>query len=104
MYAAHPSVGGQARTNTRRNAVAKTVYEKVADWKTAYDAIRVEITPDALRKVLAEMDGVDGIQQFQSYVSLAKSVLANDRAAATVAALITQSGIKPTGFDYGEDA
>lgn len=84
-------------------ATTRTTEQKIGDWKVAYDAIRVEITPPELRLILSEMQAVDGIQQFQSYVNLARSVMANDRAAATVAALLTQSGIKTSSVDYGED-
>ena len=74
------------------------------DWKTAYDAVRVELTPSQLRVMLDELTGVAGIAQMQAYVNLARVVCANDRAAGTIAALLTQSGIKPTALDYGDDS
>ena len=81
----------------------RTTYEKVADWKAVFDAVREELTSRTLRVLLADMTAVEGVQQFKSYVDLARSVMANDRAAGTIAALLTQSGIKPTAFDYGDD-
>jgi len=87
----------------RTVSATRTIEQKVSDWLLVYNAVREEVTPPTLRKILAEMEAVEGIQQFQSYVNLARSVMANDRAAATVAALLTQSGIKTTSVDYGED-
>ena len=81
----------------------RSVTEKIGDWNMAYGAVREELTPNTLRVLLAEMTAVEGVQQFKSYVDLARSVMANDRAAGTIAALLTQSGIKPTAFDYGDD-
>jgi hypothetical protein len=72
-------------------------------WKVAFDAVREEITPAAMRTILAEMDQAEGVAQLQSYMSLARNVMANDRAAATVAALLVATGVKPTAFDYGAD-
>lgn len=81
----------------------RTTAAKVGDWLTVFNAVREELTPATLRKILSEMEGVEGVQQFRSYVDLARSVMANDRAAGTIAALLTQSGIKPTSVDYGDD-
>ena len=82
----------------------RTTNEKVGDWLTVFNAVREELTPPTLRTILAEMQSVDGVQQFRSYVDLARTVMANDRAAGTIAALLTQSGIKPTSIDYGDDS
>lgn len=79
------------------------VTERVGQWKVAFDAIRVELTPDAMRTILAEMGEVEGIAQLSSYMQLARGVMANDRAAATVAAMLTATGIKPVAIDYGDD-
>jgi hypothetical protein len=84
-------------------STGRSVTQKVGDWNIAYGAIREELTPPALRKILAEMEQVEGVQQFRSYVDLARTVMANDRAAGTIAALITQTGIKPVSVDYGDD-
>lgn len=80
-----------------------SAHEKVSMWKVAFDAVREEITPAAMRTILAEMDQAEGVAQLQSYMSLARNVMANDRAAATVAALLVATGVKPTAFDYGAD-
>jgi len=79
------------------------VPERVAQWYTAFNVVRAELTPEAMRVILAGMSEVDGIAQLQSYMSLARNVMANDRAAATVAAMLVASGIKPTAIDYGDD-
>lgn len=87
----------------------RSVEEKVSDWFTAYRAIRDEITPEAFRSLtgLAQQqrdeDGTFNVAAINVGMTAARVVFANDRAAATVAALITQTGIKPTGFDYGDD-
>jgi hypothetical protein len=78
------------------------VSERVGQWKMAFDAIRSELTPDQLRTILAEMNEVEGVAQLQSYMSLARNVMANDRAAATVAAMLTATGIKPVLMQYGD--
>ena len=81
-----------------------TVFERVGEWKTAFDAIREELTPTAMRTILAEMSEVEGVAQLSSYMSLARNVMANDRAAATVAAMLTATGIKPVQIEYEESA
>ncbi len=80
------------------------VAERVGQWKQAFDAIRAELTPEAMRTILAEMDEVEGVAQLQSYMSLARNVMANDRAAATVAAMLVATGIKPTPTSFEEEA
>ena len=57
-----------------------------------------------MRRILAEMSTVSGIEQLQSYMSLARNVMANDRAAATVAAMLVATGIKPTSLTFDEEA
>lgn len=84
-------------------STGRSVTQKIGDWNMAYGAIREELTPPTLRKILSEMEQVEGVQQFRSYVDLARTVMANDRAAGTIAALITQTGIKPTSLDFGDD-
>lgn len=83
------------------------VTERVGQWYGAYVAIRDELTPAAMREVLAKMNLVEGIDKLGSYMSLARNVMANDRTAATVAAMLTATGIKATAPDYtdvGEEA
>jgi hypothetical protein len=79
-----------------------TVFERVGEWKAAFDAIREELTPTAMRTILAEMSEVEGVAQLSSYMSLARNVMANDRCAATVAAMLTATGIKPVRVEYEE--
>jgi hypothetical protein len=86
----------------------RTVEEKVSDWFTAFNAIKHEITPVEFRPLLALMgskdgDGNDNVQAINLGVAVARIVMANDRAAATVAALLTTNGVKPSGFEYGEN-
>lgn len=75
------------------------VPERVGQWKQAFDALREELTPPKMRQILAEMDEVDGVPALQSYMSLARNVMANDRTAATVAAMLVTSGIRPVPMD-----
>lgn len=81
----------------------RTVDEKVGDWKRAYDAVRDELTPEAFR-ALTSLASADNAASIQVGMTAARVVFANDRAAATVAAMLTQSGIKPVGFDYGDES
>lgn len=76
------------------------VEERVGQWFAAFNAVREELTPPKMREILAQMDAVEGVAQLASYMSLARNVMANDRAAATVAAMLTATGIKPTAPDY----
>jgi hypothetical protein len=69
--------------------------ERIGHWQQAFDAVRREITPDELRTILAAMKEVDGVSELASYMSLARNVMANDRTAATVAAMLVTSGIRP---------
>jgi formate dehydrogenase maturation protein FdhE len=79
------------------------VTERVGQWKQAYDAIREELTPNALRDILAAMEQVEGVAQLGSYMSLARNVMANDRAAGTIAAMLVATGIKPHNISYEEE-
>jgi hypothetical protein len=87
-------------------AANRTVEEKVGDWLAAYNAIREEITPKEFRPLMALMGTADGmagdvnIQAINVGVSVSRIVMANDRAAATVAALLTTNGVKPSGLEY----
>lgn len=78
------------------------VEERVATWLRAFNAIRAELTPQGMRDTLAKMEQVEGIAQLSSYMSLARNVMANDRAAATVAAMIVSTGIKPNAPVYDD--
>ena len=81
---------------------SRTVEDKVADWLLAYQAIKAELTPEAFVTLAATAHQSDNVQGINIGIGMARLVFANDRAAATVAALLVQSGIKPTGFDYGD--
>lgn len=90
----------------------RTVAEKVGDWKVAYDAIRVELTPALMREIYEKLMSGSGeeesrmalYERVQASIQMARLISANDRAAGTIAALVTQTGIKPTAVDYGDDA
>lgn len=91
----------------------EVVQNRVGDWKTAFDAIAAELNPQALRDRLNDVINTpipqdpEGIlvytQRMNASLALARLVSANDRAAATVAALLVSNGVKPTSFDYGDD-
>lgn len=94
-------------------ATGKTVIEKVGDWKVAFDAVAAELNPQALRDQLNSVintpipqdpEGMGTyVARMNAAIAMARLVSANDRAAATVAALLTATGIKPAGIDYGDD-
>ena len=85
----------------------RTVEDKLKDWATAYVSIRDSLTPAEFRPMLALMqtplteDG--GVQSINIGIGVARLVFANDRAAATVASLLTANGVKPVDFDFGDD-
>lgn len=82
----------------------RSVADKVSDWKQAFDAIQPELTSDLMRQLLLTLQSDEQMRDLPLYMQLARLVSANDRAAATVAALITQTGVKPVSFDFGDDA
>ena len=94
-------------------ATGRTVKEKVGDWFEAYEAIAAELSPPKLRQMLDAVINTpipqdpEGLLTYNTRISaslgLARMLSANDRAAGTIAALITQTGIKPAGIDYGDD-
>lgn len=82
----------------------RTVEAKVGDWLAAYTAVREELTMPEMRTMLVTLQTDEAMRDLPLYIQLARLVSANDRAAATVAALITQTGVKPVAVDYGDDA
>lgn len=91
----------------------QSVEDKVGQWLIAFNAVAHELNPAELRERLNEVINTpipqdpEGIvvyaQRMNASMALARLVSANDRAAATVAALLVQSGIKPAAIDYGDD-
>lgn len=81
----------------------KTVVEKVGEWKEAFDAIAPELQTPGMVELLATLQTDQAMRDMPLYIQLARVVSANQRAAATVAALLVQSGIKPTALNYGDD-
>ena len=85
----------------------RTVEEKVGDWAQAYEAIRHSITPPEFRPLMALMEAKDpdqqpNVQAINLGVAISRMVMANDRAAAYTAALLTANGVKPTPMDMDE--
>jgi hypothetical protein len=80
----------------------RTVDDKIADWWKVYEVIRDTMTPEEFRVLVQGANTSDPLA-VQVGMSAARITYANDRAAATVAALLTQSGIKPTALNYGDD-
>lgn len=76
----------------------RTVEEKTTDWLAAFRAVQAELTPEALR-VLTTLSDPANIESINLGLAAARIVFANDRAAAMVAALITQAGIKPVSLE-----
>lgn len=91
----------------------QTVEEKVGQWEVAYKAVAYSLTANKLREQLNEVINTplpqdpDGLitytARMNAAMALARLVSANDRAAATVAALLVATGIKPAAIDYGDD-
>lgn len=82
---------------------AEQVDARIANWKRAYDMVRPDLTVPGMREILMHMQGDEGMRTLPLYIQLARLVSANDRAAGTIAALITATGIKPVAFNYGDD-
>lgn len=86
----------------------RTLEEKVGDWAQAYEQIRHMITPPEFRPLMALMGQKDGeageinVQAVNIGVAVSRIVMANDRAAAFTAALLTANGVKPLPMDLGE--
>ena len=78
------------------------VTEKTGQWWEAYRSVSAELTSQKMRDTLTAMDMVEGVAQLASYMSLARNVMANDRTAAIVAAMLVSTGIKPTLVEYDE--
>jgi hypothetical protein len=79
------------------------VTERIGLWKQAFDVVKQDTTGVEMRAILATMQSTEDMRMLPLYIQLARLVSANDRAAATVAALITANGIKPIPLDYGDD-
>jgi hypothetical protein len=95
-----------------------TVIDKVGQWHEAYTAILAELSPPELdeaygllvaTKVQGEGTGILELDM-QAYaarvnaaMAMARLTAANRRAAATVAALLTATGIKPADIAYGDE-
>jgi len=94
-------------------ATGKTVEQKVSDWLVAYRAVSYEVTASKLREQLNSVintpipqdpEGIGTyVVRMNAAMALARLVSANDRAAATVAALLVSSGIRPAPVDYGDE-
>lgn len=83
-------------------ATTRSVNEKVSDTLRAFETLRHELTPDAMRALIKRMseqqpDDTLDVAGYASLVNasmqLARVVAANDRAAMMAAAMITQSGV-----------
>ena len=89
------------------------VVEKVGTWDQAFKAVAAALTSDDLRSRMNLLmavplpDDPDNVitytARMNTAMAMARLVSANDRAAATVAALLVQSGIKPVAVDYGDE-
>lgn len=94
-------------------ATGRTVEQKVGDWLLAYRAIAEEVSAPALREQLnavintplpQDPEGIGTyVARMNASMALARLVSANDRAAATVAALLVSQGIRPAAIDYGDE-
>lgn len=99
--------------------VGKSVEDKVGEWLRAYRAVADELSPPELAesyrllvatKVNGEESGILELDM-QAYaarvnasMAMARVEAANRRAAATVAAMLVATGIKPITPDYGDDS
>lgn len=93
----------------------RTVAERVADWHQAFLAVQEQLTPQALRTMMTVLtstvppEGADDLDQVRAYIErvttatgISRMIFANDRAAAVVAAMLTQSGVSRHTLDVIE--
>lgn len=69
-----------------------SVNDKIAAWYAAFEAVREQLTPKEMRAVLALVTSDRSAADLSATVRLASQVMANDRSAALVAALMVGSG------------
>lgn len=79
------------------------VNEKVGHWKHAFDLVSADIHTPGMHELLATMQSADQLRDLPLYIQLARIVNANNRAAATVAAILVGTGIKVTAVSYGDE-
>lgn len=76
----------------------RTVEQKVADWYRAFDTIRRELTPEPFRAMIAlttpDGEAIADPAAIRLGIEMTKLVFANDRNAATVAAMLTTNAVK----------
>lgn len=93
----------------------RSVAERVGDWAQAFRAVQEELTPLPLRAMMTTLvnsvppAGSDDLDQVRAYIErvnaaggVSRLVFANDRAAAVVAGILTQSGVTRPNFDVIE--
>jgi hypothetical protein len=84
------------------------VIERVGNWKQAFDAVAVELTPPETRELLRLMQTAitpEGPTLGANVaLGLSRMVAANDRAAGTIAAMLVSTGIKPVAIAFGDEA
>lgn len=89
------------------------VEEKVGMWARAYETIKSDLTPTLLRDLNSTLmeavkatdsaeDPMTYLSRVNAAVNISRVVFANDRAAATVAAMLVATGIKPVALEFGE--
>ena len=77
--------------------------QRIVDAAQAFDALRQEITPQALRELTALANASGNANEINLGVAVAKIVYANDRAALIAAAMITSSGVSRPMVDIGSE-
>ena len=75
----------------------RTIPERVADWQQAYEAVRAELTPEALRALLNGLLAVEGaVENLAFLTKLADIIMQQDGRAAMVAENMTRNGLGRT--------
>jgi len=89
----------------------RSLTDKIADARRAYEVLREDLTSDVMRNVLGNMTGaqmqaaadVNDVQAYaalvQASLNLTRIVAANDRAAMIAAVMLTQSGVSRPQLD-----
>ena len=92
-------------------ATQRSLTDKIADARRAYEVLRDELTTDVMRNVLNDMTGAQmqaaasagDVQEYaalvQAALNLTRVVAANDRAAMIAAVMLTQSGVSRPQLD-----
>lgn len=81
-----------------------TKEQRIGDWSVAFEAVRRTLVPEQMRTMLGEMKEVEGVAQLRSYMELAGEVMASDRQAGIIAAMLVSNTKVPVSYPGEEES